>query len=141
MERVTTIRRRPKSSISKTITPTEKQKSYIDHEKNEPIKSFKDNGQATIQVKLDYLPEIKYADGKKQVLLPIRTPQLGLLQFFMKSKTYRKYRQMILDMDEDQGYHVVITAPHVRLEKRSGTPTCYSCEIQIKKQKKKKTIQ
>ena len=131
MEKISTIRRRPKASLNKT---EEKKKET---QREEETKVHKDNGEASITVKLESLPEVKYAEGKKQIMLSIRTPQLGFLQFFLKAKTYRRYRQMILDLDEEQDYQLTIKAPSLRLEKRSGTPTCYGCEIQLKLKKKK----
>ena len=92
-------------------------------------------------VKLDYLPEVRIPAGEKDFLIPIRTPDLGMLQFFfLKAKTYRKYRKMISEFDEELEYRVIIKAPHVRLEKRSGTPTCYLCDINFSSRRRKSLI-
>ena len=90
MERVTVVRRRKAnpsvvtSPVIKPLPPNVTKNSSIDSD--DVCKIHADNGHAFIVVKLDYLPEVRIPAGEKDVLIPIRTPDLGMLQFFFKGK-------------------------------------------------------
>lgn len=109
--------------------------------KEEPLKTPepKNNAEAMLIIKMDSLPEIKTTRDKNNVMLPLRTPQLGFLQIIVTGRTYRKVRNQILELDEETDYKIIIKTPYDRLQRKGGTPTCLGSNMELLIKKPKKT--
>lgn len=129
MEQITIIRKKAR------LQPSAQEKNTTKQPDQEKPKT-KPNAKASLSIKMSALPDLK-SEGKKLVKIPVRTGSLGFLQMHVKSKTYRKAREAVLNFKEEAEYVVLITANDEHVEKKNGMIICKGCALQVFEKKKK----